>query len=110
MGGAIGSGVMEARMALIEDVFKGNAVTGVAIGVAALVLGPTLFPTIGRALRPAAKTVIKGGLVLYRETVAGIGELATDLVAEAKSELEHDQHAGSEAPAARASAVQHEGS
>jgi len=76
-------------MALIEDMFKTNAVTGVAIGVAALLLGPTLFPAIGRVLRPAAKTVIKGGLVLYRETVGAIGDLTTDLVEEAKRELEH---------------------
>jgi Protein of unknown function (DUF5132) len=81
-------------MALLEDMFKGNAVTGVAVGLAALVLGPTLFPTIGRVLRPAAKTVIKGGLVLYRETVAGIGELTTDLVAEARSELEDSRQNG----------------
>jgi hypothetical protein len=78
-------------MALIEDMFKGNAMTGVAVGAAALFLGPTVFPAIGRALRPVAKTVIKGGIVLYRETLAGIGELTTDLVEEAKSELEQGQ-------------------
>ena len=89
-------------MALIEDMFKGNALTGVAVGAAALFLGPTILPTIGRALRPVAKTVIKGGIVLYRETVAGIGELTTDLVAEAKSELEHEDHAGVNGPTARA--------
>jgi capsid protein len=55
-----------------------------------------------------AKTMIKGGIVLYRETVAGIGELTTDLVAEAKSELEHDNHAGIEGPTARATAVNRE--
>ena len=75
-------------MALIEDVFKGNVVTGLVIGVAALVLGPTLFPTVGRVLRPAAKTVIKGGIMLYRETVGAIGELTTGLVEEATRELE----------------------
>src|SRR5271156_4260419 len=93
-------------MALIEDMFKGNALTGVAVA-AALFLGPTILPTIGRALRPVAKTVIKGGIVLYRETIAGIGELTTDLVAEAKSELEHDGHAGPEGPP-RAAAVNRE--
>lgn len=97
-------------MALLEDMFKGNAMTGVAIGAAALLLGPTVLPTIGRALRPVAKTVIKGGIVLYRETIAGIGELTTDLVAEAKSELEQDQPAGLEAPTARAAAVHRESS
>jgi hypothetical protein len=94
-------------MALIEDMFKGNAVTGVAIGAAALVLGPTLFPAIGRILRPAVKTVIKGGLVLYRETVNTVGDLTTDLVEEAKRELEQT---GPEpaAGAASAAAVQRE--
>ena len=75
-------------MALIEDVFKGNVVTGLVIGVAALALGPTLFPTVGRVLRPAAKTVIKSGIMLYRETVGAIGELTTGLVEEATRELE----------------------
>ncbi|MBV9200196.1 MAG: DUF5132 domain-containing protein [Alphaproteobacteria bacterium] len=93
-------------MALLEDVFKGNAITGVAVGAAALFFGPTVLPTIGRALRPVAKTVIKGGIMLYRETVAGIGELTTDLVAEAKSELEHVGSAGREALGARASTPQ----
>jgi len=75
-------------MALFDDLLKGNAVTGLAVGAAAMVLGPTLFPAIGRFLRPAAKTVIKGGIIVYRETLAGIGELTTTLVEEAKSELE----------------------
>ena len=90
-------------MALLEDIFKGNAMTGVAVGAAALFLGPTVLPTIGRVLRPAAKTVIKGGIVLYRETIAGIGELTTDLVEEARSEVEQDhrEQAGLSAPATR---------
>jgi hypothetical protein len=81
-------------MALIEDMFKGNAVTGIAVGVAAAVLGPTLFPAIGRMLRPAAKTVIKGGMMLYEQTVAGIGDLTGDLVAEARIELDESRHDG----------------
>jgi capsid protein len=52
--------------------------------------------------------MIKGGIVLYRETVAGIGELTTDLVAEAKSELEHDNHSGIDGPTARAAAANRE--
>lgn len=40
-------------MALLEDMFKGNAVTGVAVGLAAIVLGPTLLPAVGRVLRLA---------------------------------------------------------
>ena len=93
-------------MALFDDLLKGNAMTGLAVGAAALILGPTLFPAVGRMLRPAAKTVIKGGLVLYRETLAGIGELTAGLVEEAKSEIEQGGHERStgNGPAAASSA------
>jgi hypothetical protein len=85
-------------MALVEDLFKGSAVTGVAIGVGALLLAPTVLPAVGRVLRPAAKAAIKGGMVFYRETMAEIGEVASDLFAEARAELELDGngHARSE--------------
>ena len=93
-------------MALIEDIFRGNAVTGIAVGVAAVVLGPTVFPMVGRVLRPAAKTVIKGGIVAYRETVGAIGELTSGLVEEAARELEHGG-AGAAAAAATGGAAVH---
>ena len=88
-------------MALVEDLFKGSAVTSVAIGVGALLLAPTVLPAVGRVLRPAAKAAIKGGMVFYRETMAEIGEVASDLFAEARAELEHEGngHARSEAAA-----------
>lgn len=75
-------------MALIDDMFKGNLVTGLAIGIGAVLLGPMVVQTVGSVLRPTAKAVIKGGMVFYRETLGEIGEMASDLVAEAKAELE----------------------
>ena len=48
-----------------------------------------LAPTVGRVLRPAAKAVIRSGIVLYRETVAEVGEAASDLVGEVRAELDH---------------------
>ena len=76
-------------MALIEDIFKGNLATGLAIGLGAAVLAPT----VGRVLRPAAKALIKGSMVFYRETLSEIGEMASDLVAEAQAELVHSSGA-----------------
>jgi Protein of unknown function (DUF5132) len=84
-------------MALIEDVFKGNLATGLAIGAGALLLGPTVVQAVGSALRPAAKAAIKGGMVFYRETLSEIGEMASDLVAEAKAELAQEASAKSDA-------------
>ena len=81
-------------MALIEDMFKGNLAAGLAIGVGAIILGPTAIRTLAGILRPAAKTMIKSGMVFYRETLSEIGEMATDLVAEARAEL--DQQAGAD--------------
>ena len=49
----------------------------------------------GGVLRPVAKTLIKSSMVSYRETLSEIGEMATDLVAKARGEL--DQEGGWEA-------------
>jgi Protein of unknown function (DUF5132) len=98
---------MEIIMALFEDMFKNGAGTGLAVGIGALVLGPTLLPAIGRVLRPAAKAVIKGGMVIYRETMSEVGELTGDLVAEARAELEEGEKATTEKASRR---VGHRGS
>ena len=83
-------------MALIEDMFKGNLAVGLAIGVGAIIFGPTVIQTMGSILRPVTKPLIKNGMVFYRETLSEIGEMATDLVAEARAELDQkvgaDQH------------------
>jgi hypothetical protein len=81
-------------MALIEDVFKGNLAAGLAIGVGAIIFGPIVIQTMGSILRPAAETLIKGGMVFYRETLSEIGEIATDLVAEARAELDQEASSG----------------
>ena len=90
-------------MALLEDMFKGNMVTGLAVGVGAAVLGPVLVPALGSALRPLAKGVIKAGLVVYdrgREAAAGLGEMTEDLAAEARAEMGARQEAAAQAPEA----------
>ena len=86
-------------MALIEDMFKGNLAAGLAIGVGAIILGPTAVRTLAGVLRPAAKTMIKSGMVFYRETLSEIGKMATDLVAEARAELDQQAGAGRQGPA-----------
>jgi len=86
-------------MALIGDVFKDNLAAGLAIGVGAIILGPTAIRTLEGILRPTAKTLIKSGMVFYRETLSEIGEMATDLVAEARAELDQEASADREPPA-----------
>lgn len=85
-------------MALVEDLLKGSTVTGVAVGLGALLLAPSVLPAVGRVVRPALKAAIKGGMVFYRETVAEIGEVAGDLFAEARAELEQNGHDTSPTP------------
>jgi hypothetical protein len=79
-------------MALLEDVFRGNVLTGLAVGLGAYLLAPT----VGQVLRPAVKAVIKGGILAY-QGLAELGETASDLVAEARAEFE--QQGDTEAPA-----------
>lgn len=70
-------------MALIDDLLEGNVVTGLVLGIGAYLLAPT----VGPMPRPAAKAVIKAGILAYRG-LAELGESTSDLAAEAQSELD----------------------
>jgi hypothetical protein len=74
----------------LEDLFKGgNIVTGLAIGVGATILAPLVAPAVSGMLRPAAKAVIKGGIVAYdwgRQAMAEVSEAASDMAAEVRAE------------------------
>ena len=76
-------------MAVFDDIISGgNWVTGVAIGVGAVIILPLAAPV----LRPLAKAAIKGGVLAYQgaaELIEGIG----DLVAEAVAEIERETSA-----------------
>lgn len=91
-------------MEILEFLVKRNVLTGLAIGIGATLLAPALVPAITRVGKPAAKTVMKAGLVAYersREIVAEVGESVEDLYAEAKAELSQQaQKAAEQAPAA----------
>jgi len=78
-------------MAGIDDLFKGNIVTGLAVGVGVAILAPVIVPVLSSVGKPLAKSVIKSGILMYekgRETFAELGEVFDDMVAEAKVELE----------------------
>lgn len=84
-------------MAGIDDLWKGNAVTGLAIGIGAAVIAPLLAPILASVGKPVAKSVIKTGILFYekgRETAAELGEVFDDLVAEVRAELQASHAAG----------------
>lgn len=88
-------------MAATDNMLKGGLWTGLAVG-AALMLGPVLVPALGRLVKPAAKSAIKAGIVLYdrgRETAARMAELAEDVVAEARAEMAEEAAVAAEAAA-----------
>jgi len=71
------------------SIFKNNFVVGITAGLVAAVIAPVLIPAIKRGSRPLAKSLIKGGIMLYakgREAVAGAGEMVEDVVAEVYAE------------------------
>jgi hypothetical protein len=68
-------------MALLDDIFQGNMLTAVVVGLGAVLLAPLAGPV----LRPAAKAAIKGAMVAY-QAVAELGEAVGDMVAEVQHE------------------------
>ncbi len=75
-------------MALFNNGWKLG--TGVAVGLGAIVLAPTILPILGAVAKPFVKAGIKSGMILYgrsREMIAEAAEVIEDLAAEAKAEL-----------------------
>jgi hypothetical protein len=74
-------------MALFDDILdSGNLVSGVLVGVGALVAWPLISPIA----RPAAKSLIKAGMIAYQQAeqlLAGALEGIGDIVAEAQQEI-----------------------
>lgn len=82
-------------------IMNSNVAVGVGVAAAATILAPILFPVIAGVGRPLAKSLVKGGLMLYekgRETVAVAGEAAEDMIAEIRAE-EAQRRAGPARPA-----------
>jgi hypothetical protein len=79
-------------MALLDDVFSGWGPT-VLIGVGVALVAPALIPAAGAVVRPVAKELIKGGLLVVdsvRELLAEGQEQLSDLTAEARAEYAAD--------------------
>ena len=77
-------------MSFLEDVAKGPVST-VLVGLGVAMVAPTVIPALASGLRPLAKALVKGGVVLYdaaKEGVAEAGEQLNDMVAEARAEMD----------------------
>ncbi|HET6515048.1 MAG TPA: DUF5132 domain-containing protein [Thermodesulfovibrionales bacterium] len=77
-------------MGLLDDCLKGNVATGLAIGIGAAILAPAVIPALAGVAKPLIKAAVKSGIIIYekgKESVAELGEIFEDVVAEAKSEL-----------------------
>jgi hypothetical protein len=69
---------------VFEDILSGeNWLTGLAIGVGAVVVLPLAAPVV----RPLAKTAIRGGILAYRGASGWIGDLVAEAIAEGGGEV-----------------------
>ena len=96
-------------MSLWEDVSK-SVFSSPILVIGAVLAAPTLVPALGSALRPLAKALVKTGITVYdsaKDLVAEAGEEMSDMVAEARAEIEEtaDRSRTSEAGGQRATAV-----
>jgi hypothetical protein len=69
-------------------------VTAFAAGIVGGLVAPVILPGLARGIRPAAKGAFKTGIALLergRETAAELGEVASDIFAEARAEYDAEQ-------------------
>jgi hypothetical protein len=93
-------------MALFDNVVEGfgsSWVPTVLVGVGVALVAPVVVPALAAGMRPLAKAVLKGGIMVYdkgAEVLAEAGEQLSDLVAEVRSEIEATAAADAAASAA----------
>jgi hypothetical protein len=71
------------------SILKNNFVVGLTAGLVAAVIAPVVIPAVRKGSRPVAKSLLKGGMLLYqkgREAVATSGEAMEDMLAEIHAE------------------------
>lgn len=96
-------------MAVLDDLTQSlgsSWASKVLIGTAAILVAPIVAPAAFALLRPLAKTVIKGGVIVYdtaSDMVAEASEQLADLIAEARVDLAASATAGSARQSAEAS-------
>jgi hypothetical protein len=74
--------------------------TALAAGIVEGLIAPLILPGLTRGIRPTAKGAFKTGIAFFersRETAAELGEMASDIFAEARAEYDAEQ---GETPAA----------
>ena len=93
-------------MALFDNIVEGfgsSWVPTVLVGVGVALVAPVVVPALGAGMRPLAKAVLKGSIMVYdkgAEVLAEAGEQLSDLVAEVRSEIEATAAADAAASAA----------
>ena len=81
-------------MALFDDMVQGltsSWVPSVLVGVGVALVAPIVVPALAGSMRPLAKAVMKGGMLVYdkgAEVIAEASEQLSDMLAEARSELD----------------------
>jgi hypothetical protein len=98
-------------MPLFDQMLKSDLTKGIAIGIGAAVVAPMAYSLLAGSGRPLARAAVKAGILLFEkahETVAELGEVFDDLVAEAEAELREQRqaaHATAEAATAAGEAA-----
>jgi Protein of unknown function (DUF5132) len=94
-------------MGLLDNGLKGSVVTGLAVGIGAVILAPAVLPALAGIAKPLLKAAVKSGFILFekgKETAAELSEVVEDIVAEAKAEMA-EVHEAAVPPAAAAAAT-----
>ena len=92
---------MEGSMALIEDMFKGNSRNRSGNRSRGATPRADGYPGHGQHVAAGGQDCDQGRYGLLPRNLGEIGEMASDLVAEARAELEQEARDGNQATSAR---------
>lgn len=85
-------------MASIKDLFKGQVLTGVLVGLGSAIILPKILPVVGESVKPILKSTLKGAILLAdkgKEFTMEMMEAAEDLWVEVKAEIDEEQRMAS---------------
>jgi len=85
-------------LASIKDLFKGQVLTGVLVGLGSAFILPKIIPLLSGGVKPVLKSALKNAIIIAdkgKEVTVEMMEAAEDLWVEVKAEIDEEHKSAS---------------